>query len=208
MYTKLNQKISVHFNSSEFKCKCGCNTVKVDDSLINMLEKIMNVLNSNYCIINSGYRCPSYDKKIGGFVGKHSQGIACDCKFYDKNMKIIPSWKVLCVCQDLYTQGGFAKINNNSVHIDARQGTIYRGDETISNNTVTTDFYKYFNKTKTDVYGSSYQDTTKIDLSKVVDDVIKGKYGNGSIRKQKLQELGFDYKVIQTMVNERLRGGK
>lgn len=40
----------------------------------------------------------------------------------------------------------------------------------------------------------------------VVDDVIHGKYGNGSERKRRLTEAGYDYAYVQKKVNERLRG--
>lgn len=38
-------------------------------------------------IVNSGYRCPDYDKKIGGFVGQHGIGNAADVVLYDKNKR-------------------------------------------------------------------------------------------------------------------------
>ena len=152
----VNKQITSHFNSSEFQCEC-CGHVKIDERLIDMLEKILKYLpEDTLCFINSGYRCPDYDKKIGGFIGKHAQGIACDCKFFDIHSKsFIPSWLILCICQDLFVEGGFSRINDKSVHIDARVGSRYLGDEEVSNNSVTYDFYKYFNVNKNDVYGDN-----------------------------------------------------
>lgn len=46
---------------------------------------------------------------------------------------------------------------------------------------------------------------TKTDLTKVAKDVIKGVYGNGQIRKDKLTSMGYDYKEIQKLVNEILK---
>lgn len=44
------------------------------------------------------------------------------------------------------------------------------------------------------------------ELYRVAQDVIKGKYGNGSVRRLKLQQAGYDYQTIQNMVNKILRG--
>lgn len=42
-------------------------------------------------------------------------------------------------------------------------------------------------------------------LDTIVNDVLKGKYGNGTARKKKLESLGYNYKEIQKLVNERLK---
>ena len=75
-------QISKHFNVQEFKCKCG----KQHDILINLylvyiLEKMYETLDCFMIIVNSGYRCPEYDKQIGGFVGQHGIGKAADLVF-------------------------------------------------------------------------------------------------------------------------------
>ena len=41
----------------------------------------------------------------------------------------------------------------------------------------------------------------------VVNEVIKGKYGNGEERKKKLAEDGYDYSEVQTAVNKKLKKG-
>lgn len=45
------------------------------------------------------------------------------------------------------------------------------------------------------------------DFAKVVDDVIRGKYGNGAARVVALTEAGYDYNVVQALVNQRYREG-
>lgn len=50
--------------------------------------------------------------------------------------------------------------------------------------------------------------TSSNDFSKVVKDVIHGKYGNGAERVLRLTEAGYDAKMIQSLVNETLRRGK
>lgn len=50
--------------------------------------------------------------------------------------------------------------------------------------------------------------TTTLNITVVAQDVIKGKYGNGQERKNKLAAAGYDYKTVQAKVNEILRRNK
>lgn len=145
-----SKQISVHFHSSEFVCQ-HCGQIKIDENLVNKMEHIFSKLNASKCIISSGYRCPTYDTQIGGFAGRHSEGLAADCIYYDKDGKIIPSKIVICVAYDLGELNGIAKINDNYVHLDNRNGSTYRGDETRGNSSYWTDPYLYFGVSKTDV---------------------------------------------------------
>lgn len=155
-------QISKHFNVKEFKCKCGkSHEILVNLYLVYMLEKIYDALDCSKIIINSGYRCPTYDKKIGGFVGQHGVGNAVDAVFYDKKTKVISTKIVSCVAQDLGI-GGIANINKTytAIHLDARTTKQWKGNEIVSNSTVTSDFYKYYGLTKENVYGTSSPATT------------------------------------------------
>lgn len=59
---------------------------------------------------------------------------------------------------------------------------------------------KYLDENKT-------SKTTKLKTNEVIaKEVIKGKWGNGAERKQRLNEAGYDYKAIQTLVNKMLKG--
>lgn len=40
---------------------------------------------------------------------------------------------------------------------------------------------------------------------KIAEDIIDGKYGNGNDRRNKLESLGYDYDVAQTIVNYMLK---
>ena len=46
------------------------------------------------------------------------------------------------------------------------------------------------------------------EIEAVARDVYSGKYGNGSARKQKLQAAGYDYNIVQSMVNYLFYGGE
>lgn len=153
MITK-SQKITTHFHSTEFRCKCGCGKIKIEKKLVNNLEKLFAKLNASKCIISSGYRCPTYDKSkaIGGSgTGQHTKAKAADCIYYDKNGKIIPSKIVICVAHDLKLFNGIAKIDKNYTHLDTRTLGKYRGDETKGNASYWTNPYDYFKVTKEDV---------------------------------------------------------
>jgi hypothetical protein len=147
----VSKQISTHFHSTEFMCKCGCRKIKIDENLVNKMENIFTKLNASKCIISSGYRCPEYDKRIGGFVGRHAEGLAADCIYYDKEGKPIPSKYVICAAYDLKELNGIAKINDNYTHLDNRSSGSYRGDETVSNNSVWTNPYDYFGVSRSDM---------------------------------------------------------
>ena len=145
------EQLSAHFNISEFKCKCGgIHNIKIDTDLISMLEKLFSKLNCSKIIVNSGYRCSTHDRNVGGNgYGQHTKGTAADVVLYDKNGKIISTKIVSCVAQDLGFKG-IANINSSytAIHLDVRSGFKYYGNEIINYNTVTNDFYKYYGLTK------------------------------------------------------------
>ena len=75
-------QLSTNFNSYEFRCglgsPCSCSTVLVDDKLVEYLQKIRDHFGKSVKI-TSAYRCPSYNKSIGGATGSyHSKGMAAD----------------------------------------------------------------------------------------------------------------------------------
>jgi len=156
-----SKQISTHFHSTEFRCQ-HCNSIKIDENLVTKLEHIFSRLNASKCIISSGYRCATFDKQIGGFLGRHYEGLAADCCFYDKSNKPIPSKIVVCVAYDLGELNGIAKIDNYYVHLDNRQGSTYRGDESRGNSSYWTDPYSYFGVTKSDVAKYTGETTTTI----------------------------------------------
>ena len=76
--------ISPYFKKSEFKCKCGkCNGY--GKGIAKSLVITLNFLRKHYgksINVNSGYRCPSHNKAIGGSAtSKHMQGLAADFWF-------------------------------------------------------------------------------------------------------------------------------
>lgn len=147
-----SKRITTHFHSTEFRCKCGCGRIYIDEGLVNKLEQLFAKLNASKCIISSGYRCSKHDKNVGGSgYGQHTKGYAADCVYYDKNGKIIPSKIVVCTAYDTGLFKGMANINNNYQHLDVRTTGTYRGDETRGNSSYWTNPYSYYGVSKADV---------------------------------------------------------
>jgi len=146
----IDKKISDHFRGHEFRCP-HCGNIKIDENLINKVEHIFNRVRASKCIVSSGYRCPKYDIAENGFAGRHSEGLAMDCCFYDKDNKLIPSKIIICVAYELGELNGIAKIDNYYVHLDNRVGSVYHGDETKGNSSYWNNPYDYFNVTLGDV---------------------------------------------------------
>jgi GH25 family lysozyme M1 (1,4-beta-N-acetylmuramidase) len=170
-----NTQISEHFNVHEFACKCGwdAHDTIINTRLVAGLEKLFEVLDISMIIVNSGYRHPEYDIAMNGFAGKHALGDAADVVVYDKNKHVIPASIISCVAQDLPEYfGGMANIDSSytAIHLDVREGRRWYGDETVSNNDVTNDFYAYYGLTKEDVYGKYGRKQTQTTAATVTSD--------------------------------------
>lgn len=62
--------------------------------------------------------------------------------------------------------------------------------------------YAVFDANGKQVYPTA---TTKKSVDTIAREVIQGKWGNGTDRKQKLTAAGYDYSAVQKRVNELLR---
>lgn len=73
-------KLSENFTVSEFACHGNgcCSTVKIDDDLVEYLQKIRNHFGKSV-IVSSGYRCEKHNKRVGGVsASRHMRGMAAD----------------------------------------------------------------------------------------------------------------------------------
>lgn len=86
IYNKTDKtKLSANFKVAEFAChgKGCCSTVKIDSALVSYLQKIRDHFGKPVTI-NSGYRCATHNKAVGGASGsKHAQGMAADIAVKD-----------------------------------------------------------------------------------------------------------------------------
>lgn len=74
-----NIDIAPHFKLSEFACPC-CRQVILHPLLLKKLSKLREMVDRPI-YINSGYRCPRYNLKVGGIkTSYHLLGLAADVR--------------------------------------------------------------------------------------------------------------------------------
>lgn len=104
-----------YFKRSEFECKCGCGFDTVDYELAAVLDDIRSYFNSPV-IINSGCRCESHNKAIGGSENsKHRLGVAADIVVSGIDADIVAEY----LEQKYSHQYGIGRYNSWT-HIDIR----------------------------------------------------------------------------------------
>ena len=73
-----NKNLSANFKVREFACKDGTDPVFIDTGLVEILQKIRDHFKKPVTV-NSAYRTPSYNKKVGGATySQHLYGTAAD----------------------------------------------------------------------------------------------------------------------------------
>jgi len=73
-------KLSPHFDSEEFTCRCGCGLNAVEPKLIDVLE-VIRVFTDAPITIQSGRRCAKHNRAVGGAKSsQHLIGAAADIK--------------------------------------------------------------------------------------------------------------------------------
>ena len=70
-------QLSVHFNVSEFRCKCGkAHDTLLADELVDKLEQLYSALNCSKIIVTSGFRCSMHDRSVSGNgTGQHKNSL-------------------------------------------------------------------------------------------------------------------------------------
>ena len=73
-------RLSPHFTSTEFACRCGCGACTVDPSLLQSLETLRAKVGAPV-IVNSGVRCLDHNRHVGGSpASQHLFGRAADIR--------------------------------------------------------------------------------------------------------------------------------
>ena len=157
-----------NFKKSEFKCPCGkCNGygVGIASSLLVTLQTLRNKYGE--VKITSGYRCESYNKKVGGSTNsKHMKGQAAD--FYidgfnsqSKRVDMVNELK-----QTEYYNYSYCNVNGNYpnmgnvVHVDTKLVDPDAKEETITDPTEETVYVVKKGDTLSGIaskYGTTYQ---------------------------------------------------
>jgi len=107
-------QLSPNFKREEFACKCGCGFDTVDVALLSTLEYIRSYFGKPVTI-NSGCRCPEYNKKIGGEPdSQHMKARAADIVVKD----VSPD-KVADMLEQNNWNGGLGRYDTFT-HVDTR----------------------------------------------------------------------------------------
>ena len=110
------KKLSTNFAVKEFACKDGSDAVLVAPRLVMVLQS----LRSHFCAavtINSGYRTPQYNAKVGGAAhSQHCYGTAADIVVRGKT----PA-QVAAYARQLMPDWGGVGVYDSFCHIDVRE---------------------------------------------------------------------------------------
>ena len=110
------KQLSAHFKVREFACGDGSDAVLVAPRLVMVLQS----LRSHFCAavtINSGYRTPQYNTKVGGVTdSQHCYGTAADIVVRGKT----PA-QVAAYARQLMPDWGGVGVYDSFCHIDVRE---------------------------------------------------------------------------------------
>ena len=131
-----NKALSENFKVCEFKCNDGSDKVLIDTELVAVLQNIRNHF-GKAVTINSAYRSPVYNKKVGGVSNsQHVKGTAADICISGVNPKEIAQYAEYIMPK----KGGIGLYDSTKsgrfVHIDVRANrarwTNYGNEVTVS----------------------------------------------------------------------------
>lgn len=179
---------------------------------------IINYYNDNVRPLPRGYKVKLTDSWCATFVSF----IMFKCNAINAPYECsAQKMKELAIKKGLYHRGNpkpndiifYSWSNNNSIcnHVGFVNHVWARDLETIEGNKDDKVGIRRVNKNSTTILGyatvphkkdKTPLNTDKPDYNKIANDVIKGKYGNGSERKKKLKQLGYDYDLVQQTVNK------
>lgn len=124
--SKINDfQLSKNFNLKEFECPC-CHRVMLSNELIMQLQFLRNDIWLPI-IITSGFRCDSYNEKVGGVPGSyHKLGMAVDVTI--KNGKLT---ELYFLAKELKFTGIGIYPKRYFLHLDIRPGDLveWAGDQ-------------------------------------------------------------------------------
>lgn len=110
-----NEKVAPNFKVKEFACNDGSDPIFIAPSLVEILQKVRSHF-GKAVTINSGYRTPAYNKKVGGATySQHLYGTAADIRVTGKKPK-----EVAAYIETLIPNTGGIGIYSNFVHVDVR----------------------------------------------------------------------------------------
>lgn len=123
----MNYKHAPHFSPSEFACKCGCPTprpvAEKNEHLAFVLETQFRLVFKRPVVINSGYRCPEHNAKIGGAPNsRHLHGDAVDLWIPGLSGQFLAGYVFGLMHNGVIPWGGIGtyEAHPNLLHLDLR----------------------------------------------------------------------------------------
>lgn len=118
----MGTRLARNFSSAEFKCGCPCGRVRVDEKLVQGLQKLRDKLGVAV-IVTSGYRCPDKNKLVGGVANSlHLTGQAADIAAG------VPLRRLYFECVGIDEFGGIGCYPDSKfIHVDTRSQTVRWG---------------------------------------------------------------------------------
>lgn len=111
-----SKKLSTNFTVKEFACKDGSDAVLVAPRLVMVLQSIRSRF-GRAVTINSAYRTPQYNVKVGGVVhSQHCYGTAADITVKGKTSAAVAAY-----ARQLMPDWGGVGIYSTFTHIDVRE---------------------------------------------------------------------------------------
>lgn len=114
-----NTNVSLNFKVKEFKCKDGSDAILIDTDFVRGYLQTIRDHFGKAIVVNSAYRTPSYNKKVGGATNSyHMKGRAFDI--------VVKGVSLDEVCKYAQSIGIKGIIRYNTfVHIDSRENIYY-----------------------------------------------------------------------------------
>lgn len=113
--------LSEHFSRSELACRCGCNRCVIKQELLSLLGKIRSLVESPI-FINSGYRCPTHNKKVGGVPNSwHTQGVAADIRQTKYSNSVFHAKVLRAYREGILTELGGLGLYSGRIHVDVHK---------------------------------------------------------------------------------------
>ena len=111
-----NKNLTANFKVREFACKDGSDVIFISDGLVQVLQAIRSHFGKPVTI-NSAYRTPAYNKKVGGETySQHQYGTAADIV-----VSGVSPAEVAAYAETLLIGTGGIGVYSTFTHIDVRK---------------------------------------------------------------------------------------
>lgn len=158
--------LSKDFKVREFRCKDGSDTILISTETVQILQKIRDYF-SKPITINSAYRTPSHNKKVGGASSsQHVKGTACDIVVKD-----VPPNAVAAYLEANYSNSGIG-LYSTFVHVDTRGRKVLwlnKGNNVVTSFRLGNLYEKYKAPVK-----KEEEEMTEKDVKRIIEDILIG----------------------------------